>query len=102
MLPVLLLSAITACLSYTLAESKFLLPFRARLSVLHRFLGHLACCGYCLGHWLAFLLVLLCNPPLPPLSTLPPLHYVLGSLFTAWLAALQWNLLCCLMRLAQK
>jgi hypothetical protein len=64
MLEILVLSMTTACLSFTISESALVRPLRAWLARRSAVAGRLACCGYCLGHWIALALVLVYQPGL--------------------------------------
>ncbi len=55
-------------------------------------LGKMACCGYSLGHWVAFGLVTIYRPRL--FETWWLLDFFLAALVIAWLAAFQWAALC--------
>ncbi len=97
---VLYLSMVTASISFTLAESRLFLPFREWVEGRNATVGHLLACGYCLGHWVAFALVAVFRPRLFEGWWL--LAYFLTALVIAWLAALQWALLCVLTKIAGK
>ncbi|MBU4295126.1 MAG: DUF1360 domain-containing protein [Desulfobulbaceae bacterium] len=56
---VVLLSIVTASLSYNITETKIFNPFREWLKGKNAFMGKLFSCGYCLGHWIEFALVLI-------------------------------------------
>ncbi len=62
--------------------------------------GKLACCGYCFGHWVAFGLVAIYRPRL--FEAWWVLDYFLTALVIAWLAAFQWAALCWLTTKAGK
>jgi len=88
---VLLLSIVTASISFTVAETKLFAPLRLWIKGKSSFFGEFFICGYCLGHWIAFLLVALYKPRLFQLWWL--LDYFLTALIIAWLSAFQWIIL---------
>jgi len=47
------LSLVTASLAFTLYEMKLFAGLREWVKGRSVWLGKLACCGYCLGHWVA-------------------------------------------------
>ncbi len=61
-------------------------------------LGKLACCGYCLGYWIAFGLVATYRPRL--FEGWWMLDCGLTALVIAWLAVFQWAALCWLIEKA--
>lgn len=97
---VIYLSLATASISFTVTEAKIFKTFRDWLKSRSRFLGDLFACGYCLGHWLAFALTAVYRPRL--LYIWWPLDFLLTALVVAWLAGLQWALMCLLMDRAGK
>jgi hypothetical protein len=97
---VLLLSMITASISYTITETKLFLPLRDWVNKQSAFLGKLVHCGYCTGHWIAFILVAIYQPKI--VYKLGILDYFLTALVIAWLAGFQWIIMCWLMKKAGK
>jgi len=95
-----LLSLVTASGAFTLSETTVFAGLRDWVKGRSVWLGKLACCGYCLGHWLAFGLVAIYRPRLFEWWWL--LDYYLTALVIAWLAAFQWAALCWLMEKAAK
>jgi len=89
---VLLLSLVTASVSFTITEMKVFKPFRDWIRKGNNWFGELFSCGYCLGHWIAFILVAIYQPRL--FHTWWLLDYFLTALVIAWLAALQWIVMC--------
>lgn len=89
---VLLLSLATASISFTVTESRLFAPFRGLVCRVHPKLGELLSCGYCLGHWVAFALTAIYRPRL--MDAWWPLDYFLTALVIAWLAGVQWILIC--------
>ncbi len=100
MAQVVLLSLVTAAVAFTLCETRLFAGLRAWVKGRSVWLGKLACCGYCLGHWVAFGLVAIYRPRLFEAWWL--LDYFLTALAIAWLAAFQWATLCWLMAKAEK
>ncbi len=97
---VFLLSVVTASVAFSIAETKPFSSAREWLKRRSEFLGELMACGYCLGHWVALGLVAIYRPKLFNAWWL--LDYVITALVIAWLAALQWAVLCVLMEKAGK
>ncbi|NOY00639.1 MAG: DUF1360 domain-containing protein [Verrucomicrobia bacterium] len=91
----LLLSIVTASISFTLCEMQLFLGVRQWISRQSKFFGKLASCAYCLGHWIAFFLVAIYRPRL--FNGWWPLDYFLTALIIAWASALQWVIMCWLM-----
>lgn len=97
---ILLLSAVSASISFTVTETKLFKPFREWVKARNNFLGELVRCGYCLGHWVAFIVVIIFKPRLFESWWL--LDYVLTAFVIAWLSAFQYVLMCLLMAKAEK
>ena len=98
-LDLMLLSVVTASISYAVTESKLFKPVRE--PVRHEsLLGRLLRCGYCFGHWVALVLVVIYQPRLFESWWL--LDYFLTVLVIAWVGSLQWILMCLLMDTAGK
>ena len=92
---VLFLSIVTASISFTVTESKLFKPLREWLKKTSSFLGDLCSCGYCFGHWIAFILVAIYKPRMFAYWWL--LDYFLTALVIAWFSGIQWVLMCWLM-----
>lgn len=86
------LSLITASISFTVSESKLFSLFREWAKQRFSYLGEVLSCGYCLGHWVAFGLVAIYRTKLFEFWWL--LDYFLTALAIAWLAAVQWAVMC--------
>jgi len=97
---VTLLSLVAASVAFTISEAAVFAGLREHAKSWNLWLGKLANCGYCLGHWVAFGLVAVYRPRLFAGWWL--LDYFLTALVIAWLAALQWAVLCWLMEKAGK
>ncbi len=97
---VVLLSGVTASISFTVTETKLFTRFREWVKGKSSFMGELVSCGYCTGHWVSFALVALYQPRL--FDVWWPLDYSLTALVIAWLAGLQWAIMCWLMQKAGK
>lgn len=97
---VVLLSLVTASVAFALSETTVFAEAREWVKSRSVWLGKLVCCGYCLGHWVAFFLVAIYRPRLFEGWWL--LDYLLTALVIAWLAAFQWGALCWLMDKAGK
>jgi len=91
---------VTASVSFTISETKLFAAPRAYILKKFTLLGELLSCGYCLGHWVALLLIILYRPRL--FHYFWPLDYFISVLLVAWLAAFQWLVLCLLMKKAAK
>jgi hypothetical protein len=101
MLKVVYLSFVTACISFTITETKLFEAFRNLLNEKNNFLSKLFNCGYCLGHWVAFVLVAIYRPKLVS-SFFSPMDCFFTALVIAWLSGFQWIFLCYLMRITEK
>jgi hypothetical protein len=97
---VIYLSVVTASVSFTVTETKLFKGFREWLNGKSSFLGDLMSCGYCFGHWVAFALVAVYKPRLFESWWL--LDYFLTIIVIAWLAGVQWAVMCWLMDKAGK
>jgi hypothetical protein len=91
---------VTASISFTATETKLFRPLRELVKGKSTFWGDFVSCGYCLGHWFAFVLVLIYRVKL--FSVWTPLDYFLTILVVAWLSGFQWVLMCWLMEKAGK
>jgi hypothetical protein len=90
-----LLSVVTASIAFTITETKLFAPLREWVRRSSSFWGEMVACGYCFGHWLAFALVAVYRPRL--FHAWWVVDYFLTALVIAWLAALQWAVLCWIM-----
>ncbi len=97
---VLYLSLVTASISFTVSETRLMKPLREWIRRKREWAGELFFCGYCLGYWIAFLLVAVFQPRL--FHTYLLLDYFLTALVIAWLSGFQWALMCLLMDWAGK
>ncbi|HKJ66543.1 MAG TPA: DUF1360 domain-containing protein [bacterium] len=97
---VLYLSLVTASISFTVTETRLLKPYREWMERRSGWIGELFGCGYCLGHWVAFLLVAVYQPRLFQSYLL--LDYFLTALVIAWIGGFQWVVMCWLMDRAGK
>ena len=100
MAQVVLLSLVTASVALALSETTLFAGLREWVKARSAWLGRLACCGYCLGHWIAFGLVAVYRQR--PYDAWWLLDYVLTALVIAWLAAFQWAAFCWLMEMVGK
>ncbi|MCP5052739.1 MAG: DUF1360 domain-containing protein [bacterium] len=104
---VIYLSIVCASISFTVTETQLFEPLRNRLKKKNRFLGRLVSCGYCLGHWVAFVLVALAGA-FPGKSFLfhaggwQLLDYFFAPFAVAWLSGFQWVLMCLMMDRTEK
>ena len=94
------LSFVTAAISFTVTEAKIFKPGREWIKKKSLFLGDLLSCGYCFGHWVAFVLVAVYRPKLFESWWL--LDYFLTALVIAWFSGFQWVLMCWLLDKAGK
>ena len=86
---IILLSMICATVSFTITESKLFSQFREFLAMYTEWLFKLFSCGYCLGHYISFFLVIVYKPLLFN-SGYDLLDYFMTSLVITWLSAWQW------------
>jgi hypothetical protein len=96
----LLLSLVTACVSFTLSEAVIFASMRAAAHRAKPWAGKLISCGYCTGHWVAATLTGFCRPQLFPEQG--PAGYVLTWLAITWLAGAQWAAMCWLVSKAEE
>ena len=54
----LIMALATATISVTIGQSKLFAPFRAWAKSKWQFVGELLSCPYCLGHWVAVIMVM--------------------------------------------
>lgn len=87
-------------MSFTITETKVFAPLRQWLKKKSTFFGDLFSCGYCLGHWITLVLVVLFKPRLFQSWWL--LDYTLTALVIAWVAGFQWALMCWLFKITGK
>lgn len=97
---VALLSLVTASIAFSITETAAFAGLRKWLQAQSAWLGKLANCGYCLGHWIALALVAVYRPKLFEAWWL--LDFFLTALVIAWLAAFQWLVLSWAMEKARK
>ena len=64
MVETILLSMVVACISFTISEAALFAPLRELARELSAWLGKLVSCGYCLGCWAAFGVVVVYRPRL--------------------------------------
>ena len=95
-----LVSVATASLAFTVTETVLFASLREWIKRQSQWLGKLFSCGYCLGWWIALILVAVYQPRL--LHAWWLLDYFLTAAVIAWLAAFQWAALCWLMDRAGK
>ena len=95
MLELFLISMVTASISFTVTESKLFEIFREFVKRKSNFLGGLVSCGYCLGHWIAFSIVILYD--FNVFNNGLFIDYFFTGLIIAWLSAIQWLLMYLLM-----
>ncbi len=86
---------VTASISFTVTESKLFESFRNFVKRKNNFLGELVSCGYCLGHWIAFGIVIMYNFNIFNNGLF--IDYFFTGLIIAWLSAIQWLLMYMLM-----
>ncbi len=97
---VLYLSFVTATISFTITETKIFKPLREWTKSKNAFIGEFVSCGYCFGHWIAFVLVAIYQARLFTFWWL--LDYFLTALIIAWFSAFQWVLMCWLIGKVEK
>jgi hypothetical protein len=100
MVHIIWLSVVNAAIAFTITETKVFKPFREWIKKKNSFLGALFCCGYCLGFWIAFGLTAVYRPRLFESWWL--FDYFCTALVIAWLSAVQWGLMCWIMKKIEK
>ena len=93
---ILIYSLVVASISFTVSEASIFKRLRDKIKFRSRFLGKLICCGYCLGHYISALMVIIFK------INLEPLGYFLTIFALAWIAGFQWALMCLLWKIAGK
>ena len=84
----ILLSMVVASISFFISHCQLLEKFREWLGNLtETFLWQLITCSYCLGHWIAAIVLIIF--PMKLLGIWGPADYVLTWLVVSWLAGLQ-------------
>lgn len=89
----------SAAISYTVADALIFKPIREWVASKSDFLGHLICCGYCTGYWVAFALELIFQPNLFDIKII---GHLLTSFVIAWLSGLQWIIMVILTKKGDK
>ncbi len=100
MAQIVLLSLVSASVAFTISETAIFRGTRQWLHAKNEWLGKLASCGYCLGHWIAFALVAIYRPRV--FEGWRPLDFLLTAIVISWLAAFQWAALCWMMTKAER
>ena len=100
MIELLLLSMVCASLSFTITESVLFSDFRIYIRKRNSWLGELVSCGYCLGHWIAALLIIITGFNI--FNTNLFIDYFFTALIIAWISSIQWLIMCYLMNKANK
>ena len=98
---ILVLSALTAALSFLITESRIAEPLRNRTLRCAPWLAGVARCGYCAGHWIAFGLVGASRPTLA-IVKIAPVDFLFAILLVAWLAGFQWAAFCWFLKMIRK
>ena len=87
MIKAVLLSMVVASISFFISHSQLLKKFRNRIWKKSNFFSDLVDCCYCLGHWVA--LVVLLVFPVRLFGIFWPADYLLTWLVISWVAGLQ-------------
>lgn len=96
----ILLSMVTASISFTISESYLFSSIREYIKDRNEILGHLFSCGYCLSHWVAFILVAIYQYKI--FNGFFIIDYFLTALIISWISAFQWAALCLFMEKLNK
>ncbi len=99
-LELILISIVTASISFTITESKLFELFRNFIRRKNSFFGELVSCGYCLGHWVAFAIVIMYD--FNVFNNILFIDYFFTGLIIAWLSAIQLLFMYLLMNKAGK
>ena len=97
---VVYLSLVTSSISFTITETKLLLPVREWVKGKNSFFGKLISCGYCFSYWIAFAVVAVFQPKL--FDSWWILDYFLAAIVIAWISSFQWAVMCWLIEKAGK
>jgi hypothetical protein len=82
-----LLSIVNASISFAVADSYLFKPIREYIK--NPWFNKLFSCGYCIGHWIALILVLIYEPIIFHSGCLI-LDYIFTTFALAWISAIQW------------
>ena len=83
----ILLSMVVASVSFFISHTQLLENQRKRIWWRNRFMPELLGCCYCLGHWVA--VVMLVFFPMKLFGIFWPMDYILTWLVISWIAGLQ-------------
>lgn len=89
MIKAILLSMVVASISFFISHSQLLEKFRGRVCELERgmFFFNLITCCYCLGHWIAAIVLIMY--PVKLFGIYHPMDYLLTWFVISWMAGLQ-------------
>jgi len=93
-------SMVVASVSYTISEAAIFRKMRVRICFRNKFFGKLISCGYCLGFWLSFLVIVFFHPVVPLSHTI--FDWLFSWLILSWLAGFEWVIMCWLMKVSGK
>ena len=96
----MLLSSVTAMISFTITETVVFEPSREWIELKSKFFGKLFKCGFCFGVWMALSVEV--EFRLQLFDTYPILNYLMTAFVIAWWGAFQWVTMCCLLKFAGK
>ena len=92
---------IVADISFVVSDSKLFKPFREWLKPRFEWLYSLVSCGFCMGHWVSFVITPIVAPCI--FSTgFALLDCFLTSLLVAWLSGINWIIMNILLKKAGK
>ena len=83
----LLLSMLVASISFFISHTQLLEKWRKRIRWRNKFIPELLSCCYCLGHWVALVVLLIF--PVKLFGVFWPMDYILTWLVISWVAGLQ-------------
>jgi len=83
----ILLSMVVASVSFFISHTQLLEKKRKQIWWRNKFIPELLSCSYCLGHWVAVVVLLIV--PVKLFGIFWPLDYIMTWLIISWIAGLQ-------------
>jgi len=97
---ILIYSLVVSCISFTISEAAIFKKLRDRIKFHNRLLGKLVCCGYCVGHYIAALVMIIYQPRL--FFYFAPVDYLFTWFVLVWISGVQWVIMVFLFKVAGK
>jgi len=97
---ILIYSFIVASISFLISDAAIFSKLRIKTKLRSVFFGKLIHCGFCLSFWIAVPIMIIYQPRLYFLFA--PLDYFFTWIVLAWIAGVQWAIMCVLFKIAGK